>query len=173
MDEHPGRRTVSPGWEIRVAEGGDLSVRPANGGPALMLDTLVDPRVVVSADDTFLIYAREGDLGETDLWRVDLPAGKPTPITTWTGSEDRPVLSPDGRRLAFVSGRTGIASWWVVDLAGPDAGTQITNVGVIRGRPGQAPAGWVPVPDGTTYAWTSQGLTWVAEGKAYTAAVPE
>ncbi|MES2644068.1 MAG: hypothetical protein V4850_31570 [Myxococcota bacterium] len=180
QDRLPGRRTLSPDavWEAVVAEGGGLSVRPAGRfGAKVVLDALVDPRVAMMGDT--LVYARQGDLVETDLWRVTLPDGAPTRITTWAGSEDRPVLSPDGRRLAFVSGRTGLASWWVVTLSEAhglpipeDASRQITNVGVTRGRPGVAPTGFVPPPDGTTYAWTEAGLTWVADGVAYTAVVP-
>jgi hypothetical protein len=180
QDRLPGRRTLSPdaAWEAVVAEGGGLSVRRAGRfGAEVVLDTLVDPRVAMLG--TTLVYARQGDLVETDLWRVTLPDGAPARITAWTGSEDRPVLSPDGRRLAFVSGRTGLASWWVVTLSEADeqpivegAGRQITNVGVTRGRPGVAPTGFVPPPDGTTYAWTDAGLTWVADGVVYTAVVP-
>lgn len=180
QDRLPGRRTLSPdgAWEALVAEGGSLSVRPAGRfGEEEVLDALVDPRVAMAGDTLF--YARQGDLVETDLWRVTVPGGVPVRITAWAGSEDRPVLSPDGRRLAFVSGRTGLASWWVVDLydAGgmpiaEGAGVQVTNVGVTRGRPGKPPPGFVPPPDGTTYAWTGAGLSWVADGVAYTAAVP-
>ncbi|MDP2308090.1 MAG: hypothetical protein Q8P18_18850 [Pseudomonadota bacterium] len=180
QDRLPGRRTLSPGgaWEAVVAEGGALSVRPAGRfGAEMAIDELVDPRVAMTPGS--LVYARQGGLVETDLWRVSLPNGAPVQITAWNGSEDRPVHSPDGRRVAFISGRTGIASWWVVDLPGPDglpvpeaSGRQVTNVGVTRGRPGKAPPGFVPPPDGTTYAWTDAGLTWVAEGLAYTAVVP-
>ncbi|MFN7144309.1 MAG: TolB family protein [Myxococcota bacterium] len=172
MDRSPGRRTLAPNgrWEAVVAEGGALAFRPAGRfGEEVAVDVDVDPRVAFSGDTVY--YAKRGEWAETDLWRVTLPDGEPTPVTHWPGSEDRPVVSPDGRHLAFVSGRTGLASWWVVDLGVLPAkeGTQVTNVGVTRGRPGQAPAGWVPPPDGTTYAWTDAGLAWVSEGVAYTA----
>ncbi len=182
-DRRPGRRSLSPdgAWEAVVAEGGALSVRPAGAfGAEVAIDTDVDARVALAGST--LVYAREGDLVETDLWRVTLPDGVPARITAWVGSEDRPVVSPDGRRLAFVSGRTGVASWWVIDLPDEQGGDalpvpeeaarQVTNVGVTRGRPGRAPQGFVPPPDGVTYAWTDAGLAWVAEGRTYTAVVP-
>jgi TolB protein len=172
MDRSPGRRTLAPNgaWEVVVAEGGALAYRRAGRfGEEVALDVGVDPRVAFVGDTVY--YARRGEWAETDLWRVTLPDGEPTLVTGWAGSEDRPAVSPDGRRLAFVSGRTGIASWWVVELDAlpipPEMGRQVTNVGVTRGQPGQPPAGWVPVPDGTTYAWTDAGLTWVAEGAAF------
>jgi len=179
QDRAPGRRTLGAGgvWEAVVAEGGGLSARRAGRfGDEVAIDVDVDHRVALAADGT-LLYARRGELVETDLWRVRLPDGAPERVTAWVGSEDRPVLSRDGRRLAFVSGRTGMASWWVLDLSGKlpvaeDAATQLTNVGLKRGRPGRAPVGFVPPPDGTVYAWTDAGLEWVAEGRAYTVVVP-
>lgn len=158
MDGHPGRRTRTAGWDVRVAEGGALSV---DGVP---IDTEVDPRVAVSG--ARLVYARRTAFEETDLYSVDLPDGTPEPLTSLPGSEDRPVLSPDGRRVAFVSGTTGIAAWWVVDAAGV---RQLSNIGVEARprRPGHPPEGFVPVPDGTVYSWTEAGLSWVAQGKAH------
>jgi hypothetical protein len=165
----PGRRTPSPdgGWEAVVAEGGALSLRRAGRfGEAVHVDDGVDARVAFSPDGGVLVYARRGDLIETDLWRVDVPDGRPVRLTDWPGTEDRPVVSPDGRRVAFVSSATGIAAWWVADLDGQGA-RQVTNVGLPKHRPGVAPEGWVPVPDGHVYAWGKDGLTWVAGGKRY------
>lgn len=179
MDAFPGRRTASPGgaWEALVYEGGALGIRRPGAEPVRSLDVTVDPRLAFSADERVLYYARQGALAETDLWRVVLPSGAPELITDWVGSEDRPTPSPDGRRLAFVSGHTGIASWWVVAVDGPvpvplAAARQITNVGLGAHRPGVAPEGFVPVPDGATYRWTAAGLEWVAGGHAYSVVVP-
>lgn len=167
VDTLPGRRTVSASGaqEAIVAPGGALRI----GANGRTIDTRVDPRLAISADDALLVYTRETDEGTTDLWRVRLPDGAPERLTDWPDSEDRPTFSPDGRRVAFVSGRTGIAAWWVIEL--PTAGLatearQLTNFKVER-RPGQPPDGWIPVPDGTTYAWTDAGLTWVAEGQRW------
>ncbi len=177
MDHWASRRTRSPDgrWEVRVADGGVLTARRGDAADAtdVRLDTEVDARVAFAGDT--LYYAKRGEWAETDLWRVALPDGKPTRVTAWAGSEDRPVVSPDGRRLAFVSGRTGLASWWVVELEALPAaeGTQVTNVGVTRGRPGQPPEGYVPVPDGTTYRWEQDGLEWVSAGVEHRVVVPK
>lgn len=166
MDELPGRRTVSPSRTITatVAPGGALSLTRA--GRTFAVDTLVDPRLAFSPDEGSLVYARQGELPETDLWITGTTSGIPARLVAWPGSEDRPVFSPDGRRLAFVSGRTGIAAWWVIDLATPNEGRQLTNVGLedLAHTMGEPPPGFVPVPDGLTYSWTDDGLVWVAEG---------
>jgi len=179
MDFHPARRTRSPSGRLEVQVGEDqvLRLQPA-GQPeqARVVDQGADPRVAL--DEARLVYARDGGLVETDLWMVELPDGEPVRLTDWLGTEDRPVLSPDDRRVAFISGRTGIASWWVADLDGPlpipvETARQLTNVGLERDRrPGVAPLGFQPPPDGTQYAWTEQGLSWVAGGQRYTVAVP-
>lgn len=182
MDRSPGGRVGSPGggWEVLVREGGELRVRPMVADqPSVHVDDEVDPRVSISADDGLLIYARRGLLGETDLWQVALDGGPPLQLTAWDGSEDRPLLSPDARRLAFVSGRTGIASWWVVSLDGalpipPEAGLQLSNIGVEQAprSPGHPPVGFVPVPDGTPMSWIDDRISWEAQGEAHSLVVP-
>lgn len=182
MDLHPARRTASPSgrFEARVGEDRRLVLHgqawEGQGGQR-EVDAPVDPRVAFSPDESVLVYARDGGLGETDLWRVALPDGDPEPVVQWRGTEDRPVLSPDGRRVAFVSGATGIASWWVVDLTGAlpvpmEQARQLTNVDLVK-VPGRAPDGWVPAPTTTPATWDAQGLSWVAQGQRHTVAVPQ
>lgn len=173
MDFHPARRTVSPTarWTAQVDEDRGLSLQ------GRLIDAPVDPRVAFAPDETRLVYARADSLGETDLWQVDLPTGSPTLVLAWPGSQDRPVLSPDGRRLAFVSGHTGIAAWWTVRLDGGlpvplEDAQQLSNVDLVR-RPGQPPDGWLPVPTTQPATWDEAGLHWVAQDQQHDLAVPE
>lgn len=195
MDREPAGTTVSPSGTltIEVKEGGDLWISGA------LVDSHVDRRLAISPDETFVVYARSGFMNETDLWRVALvpeasPSSRPsttstspapTQLTDWRGSEDRPVLSPDGQKLAFISGSSGVASWYVVDLPPPDlpvrrldgtgsalltpdSARQLTNTSLGPRRPGFAPEGFTAPPDGTDYVWTSAGLTWTEHGAAHT-----
>jgi hypothetical protein len=171
MDGRPSRRTASPGreWEALVVEGA-LSIRPF-GRPeaATAVRGGVHPEVAFSPDGGALVFAAEGLHPETDLWLLALPPdAPPAPLTDWRGSEDRPVFSPDGRQLAFVSGRTGVASLWALDLETGEE-RQLTNLGAQdRPRaPGRPPAGSLPPPDPATLAWDDAGLTWVAGGERY------
>ncbi len=176
MDGHPGGTTLSAGGHVTavVKEGGELSV--TIGSTARTLDTGVDRRVAIAHDEAFLIYAKLGFMEETDLWRVDLPDGAPTRLTDWRGSEDRPAISPDGTRLAFISGKTGVASWYVTDLLDdgmvvpPERATQLTNTALGPLRPGFPRTGFTPPPTGTDYGWSSIGLTWGAKGVTYSVA---
>lgn len=98
-----------------------------------------------SPSGSSLVTAKfEEDGVGTDLVLVRLPEGRVTRLTDRPGVDDRPAWSPDEKKILFVSGRSGLASLWVMS---PDGGNmaQVTNKG-IRGGTGQAPVGFVPVP---------------------------
>ncbi len=82
------------------------------------------------------------------------------------GMPDRPALSADGRRVAYVSAVTGLASLWVVgvDGAGP---RQLTNAGIERDKSLGRPDGWVPPPMDRSLAWEGDALTWTAPDGAH------
>jgi hypothetical protein len=171
MDFFPARRTLSPSGAVEVHVGQDRALRLVLPQGDLLLDAPVDPRVAFSPDEAWLYYARDAGLGETEIWRLALPSGSPQPVVQWRGNADRPVLSPDGRRLAFVSGTTGLASFWMVPLDGPlpvpiEQGVQLSNKDLDR-IPGQAPEGFLPPPTTILPRWDAQGLSWSAQGKAW------
>lgn len=169
MDMVPGRRTVAPDGvtEAVVAEGGELRIRVGRN-TSETLDEGVDARVAFSPDSRVLVYARLDDEGETNLWRARRDGSRfasTEQLTFGRGSEDRPAFSPDGQRVAFVSGKGGIAAWWSVDAGGNV--TQLTNIDLPAHAPGSPPDGFLPVPDGVEYSWDAEGLRWVAAGKEY------
>lgn len=78
--------------------------------------------------------------GESDLWLVEA-SGAAAPLAPARGPDEMPMALPDDR-VAFVSGRTTVASIWIVD---PSSGLalQITNRGLLAGKPW---SGFVPPP---------------------------
>src|SRR5262245_11665443 len=59
---------------------------------------------------------------ETDLFMVDLTGGTPMrPITFSKGPDTHPRWSPDGRRIAFLSGRNGTTQVWALPRDGGEA----------------------------------------------------
>ncbi len=93
-------------------------------------------------------------------------------VVAGPGRPGRPVWSPEGRRLAFVSGESGVIAVWVVDLASRIR-IQITNVGLKPGD-GIGP-GFVPPPTRASAAmWTDSGhLVWDAGDSVWSCQVKE
>ncbi len=72
-----------------------------------------DRRFAVAADGAFLVYVASAG-SSTQLYRRDLKGQRVDPIAGTEGAAGQPLLSPDGRRVAFGKG----AELRVVDLAG-------------------------------------------------------
>jgi hypothetical protein len=111
---------------------------PAFGGPIAVVARVVEPPV-----GTELLVI--SDLG---VKRVLDVAERP----------DRPAVSPDGRHVAFVSGRTGLASVWLLELE-TGALVQLTNLGLLPAK-GGAPEGFVPPPHLGPPAFEGDALVW-------------
>jgi Tol biopolymer transport system component len=105
------------------------------------------------------ISARGSRLGYTfttsdsDIWRTEISspeakANPPASIISSTRFEGFPHYSPDGRKIAFISERSGSMEIWVCDADGSNA-IQLTHFG--RGQP--ADERWSP--DGTHLAFDS------------------
>jgi TolB protein len=70
----------------------------------------------VSRDGRFVVFARY-DGAAVELWRLDLASGREARLTSGGDVNVEPRLSPDGRRLAWVSTRgTGHFNLYVADL---------------------------------------------------------
>lgn len=99
----------------------------------------------VSRRGNRLVYVRE--YNDTDLWRVELEhphgPGKPPVVVSSSARVDLgPEFSPDGRRIAFMSDRTGKTELWVADRDG----------GVVT-----------PLTD--FHAWSPVGPSWSPDGR--------
>ena len=100
------------------------------------------------------VVDREQDRYRTNLWIKNLGEGRHRPLTTHEASDQAPRWSPDGRRVAFVSGRDDESQIWVIDLDGGEA-RQLTRLEGGAGTP-------VWSPDGTRIAFASRALTLAA-----------
>jgi hypothetical protein len=60
-----------------------------------------------------LVFVSEGD-----LWKVRLPGGVATRLTSHPGEESLPAISPDGQTLAFVASYEGPSEIYTMPLAG-------------------------------------------------------
>src|SRR5581483_7017500 len=78
-----------------------------------------------------LAYVRK--MGRTDIWRLDLPR-EPDPsavrqvrLSASTRVDRHPQFSPDGKKSAFGSSRSGYNSIWVANADG-SAPVQVTSM---------------------------------------------
>ena len=77
--------------------------------------------VALSPDGETVVYARrtiEGGAYRTRLWRVSYGGGRVVQLTTADANDGRPRFSPDGRRLLFISDRSGKPQVWTMPLDG-------------------------------------------------------
>ena len=92
-----------------------------------------------------LVYIRSFD--DFNTWRVETPApgaaasAPPAVAVSSTRNDSMPSLSPDGRRVAFTSDRTGEWNIWLADPDGSNA-VQLTSMGgATTGWPQWSPDG--------------------------------
>ncbi len=55
---------------------------------------------------------------EGDLWKFDLQTNLATRLTTNTGVEENPAISPDGKQLAFTGQYEGVTEVYLMDING-------------------------------------------------------
>jgi Tol biopolymer transport system component len=104
----------------RVSEDGSRA-RPLHAGGREVSDSLVGGLSgQVSLRRTRLVFSTPE--GRLRLFRVDLavPQGEPRAFLPSTRGERHAAFSPDGRKVAFVSGRSGDFLVWVCNVDGSD-----------------------------------------------------
>lgn len=108
----PRRRRASFGFFLMVAAGavGTGSLVPGRVGAQDTRDALSEPTLSPSGGE--IAFVARGD-----IWTVSADGGVAVPLVTHEADEGRPLFSPDGRRLAFVSDRMGDDDIYVVDLS--------------------------------------------------------
>ena len=91
-----------------------------------------------------LVYVRS--YADYNIWRVETSAAgatassPPVVAISSTRSDGMPQFSPDGRRVAFTSDRSGESEIWLADPDGSNA-VQLTSMGALPGFPRWSPDG--------------------------------
>jgi dipeptidyl aminopeptidase/acylaminoacyl peptidase len=91
-----------------------------------------------------LVYAHV--FSDTNIWRIDTaeagvpPTSRLRRAVASTRGDNFPALSPDGKRLAFFSTRSGELELWVGDPNGSNA-VQLTTLNSLPGYPRWSPDG--------------------------------
>jgi eukaryotic-like serine/threonine-protein kinase len=140
--DHPvwtrdGKSLLYADWGItrlwRVAITGDRAPEP------IEIAGLGAWQPAVAAKRDRLVFAKQQ--GSTDIYRFQ--AGRPVePVLTSSFAEGQPELSPDGRRVVFMSARSGEMELWIAEADGSNP-TQLTHAqGPWQGSPCWSPDGW-------------------------------
>lgn len=127
---------------IVYSENGDLLEVSKDGGkPRRLMFAHDASQPAISPRGERLAYAQ--GKANVNLWRLDLrrAGGASTALMFPTSGQERaPHISPDGKRIAFESERSGSHEVWVSDLDGNDA-LQLSNFHSWTGTPRWSPDG--------------------------------
>ncbi len=170
-----------------AGQGFDIYVAPASGGAAARVTTMAgDERWPSFAPDGRIVFAHRDDAGPTGQWDlfVTTPGGEPERLTDTPANEIQPRVSPDGKRMLFVSDRDSEdrdLDIWVMNLApetapgtgrasaasAPDGGEHAprnTPVRVLRARGIDSYPAWSPSGDRVAFFAVREGVpsVWVA-----------
>ncbi len=96
------------------------------------------------------LYASVSRDGNSDIYRVRLRDGEADKVVDGWGIEVSPVLSPDGKKIAFVSNRSGSPQVYVRDLAAASGERRISAAGGYATSPSWSSDG------GNRIAFTAQ-----------------
>jgi Tol biopolymer transport system component len=127
-------------WRLAASGAGSPSRLPFVGEDGLM------PVVSVPQPGrpARLAYVRRH--ADINIWRVETPAAgatassPPVVAVSTTRVDTAPQFSPDARRLAFISSRSGESEVWLADANGSNA-FQLTSMGAAPSFPRWSPGG--------------------------------
>jgi Tol biopolymer transport system component/DNA-binding winged helix-turn-helix (wHTH) protein len=124
-------------WRINVTDPGQIEPLPipADNSSALALSRRGDK----------IVYTR--DIEDGNIWAVDVSsagsnrADRVRPSITSTSIDANPQFSPDGKYVAYQSGRSGKLEIWISERDGANA-HQLTDLGaIVSGFPRWSPNG--------------------------------
>src|SRR5438876_2670590 len=98
------------GRSVQAQRGTEAAERP---GAAKALPSLAEPGI--SPDGSTIAFVSGGD-----IWEVPARGGDARLLVSHPATESRPLFSPDGKRLAFASSRTGNGDVYVLTPATGD-----------------------------------------------------
>ncbi len=146
LHDFRGMSWTADGASLVYASEGDLWQAALAGGPPVKVLAGGDAWMpTISRDGHRLAYSRSGAFN-VNIWQVALHAptraGRaPERLVSSSRAQLNPAVSPDGRRLAFESNRSGTAEIWVSDADGSNASVLTAFGGPVTGSPEWSPDG--------------------------------
>lgn len=153
------REARAVGQRVALLDGeGNLRLREANGQERVLAKGVGGDLFPTAKGDALVatMMAANEHSHETSVAFIDLK-GRVKVLADGPGVDATPTISPDGKTVVFVSGRTSVASFYVTTVDGAPA-RQLTNIGLDNVMLfGGAPAGFVPPPV------SSHHMEWVSD----------
>ena len=142
VDEPLGIAWSGDGRHIILADNDGLLEIGANGAQPRRLSfaqTTVSQDSQIASRGDRLVYVQLQD--NVNIWRVNLKSGSARSMLAPTSRVQRaPTISPDGKRIAFESDRSGSQEVWAANLDGSDA-MQLSDFHALTGSPQWSPDG--------------------------------
>jgi TolB protein len=141
------REARSVGKNVALLDGqGNLRLREPNGRERLLAQKVGGDLFPTAKGDALVAtLVGDGEGHETSVGLIDMK-GRVKVLADGPGVDATPTISPDGKTVVFVSGRTSVASFFVTTVEGAEP-RQLTNVGLENWSLfGGAPASFVPPP---------------------------
>ena len=115
-----------------------------------------DGRFIVFASDRPTDGTHENQTGSFayghyHLFQLELATGQVTPLTSGEGNDRAPAYSPDGKRMAYISDRNGIANIYVFTL---EDGKSVPVTDILTGA---ASPSWSPAGDKLVFSSFNNG----------------
>lgn len=117
--------------------------RPLEIEDLFRIKRVSDPQI--SPDGKWIAFvvtevSKEANKMNSDIWLIPSSGGEPRRLTTSPSGDANPRWSPDGKKIAFVSSRSGDAQIWLIDLGGGEA-QQFTTLSTGASNPVWSPDG--------------------------------
>jgi Tol biopolymer transport system component len=125
-------------WKISAAGG---TPEPLEISSTLQMG--IQPYFSISRQAHRLAYSTE--MGDENIWRMEVPGSKgqrasPTKLISSSLNEYGAQFSPDGKKIAFESNRSGTPQVWVCEADSSNP-TQLTSMAEFPGSPDWSPDG--------------------------------